>query len=133
MFRFYNTKTDFEGDTHYRVNPENLQSQLENGYLFVDMMCHGWKQQWGFLDNWSNYMVSQAQELQNKGYTFITTISCYVNCFDTKPDSLCLGEGFMLNKIAMCWPLWVIVARVGIRETTRLTARCRCSKSFILA
>lgn len=98
MLRFYDTKTDFEGDTHYRVNPENLQSQLENGYLFVDMMCHGWKQQWGFLDDWSNYMVSQAQELQNKGYTFITTISCYVNCFDTKPDSLCLGEGFMLNK-----------------------------------
>lgn len=98
MLRFYDTKTDFEGDTRYRVNPENLQTQLENGYLFVDMMCHGWTQQWGFLDNWSNYMVSQAQELQNKGYTFITTISCYVNCFDTKPDSLCLGEGFMLNK-----------------------------------
>lgn len=33
MLRFYDTKTDFEGDTRYRVNPENLQTQLENGYL----------------------------------------------------------------------------------------------------
>lgn len=98
MLRFYETKTDFEGDTLYRVNPDNLQSQLSNGYLFFDMMCHGWKQQWGHLYRWSSYMLSQAQQLQNKGYTFITTLSCYVNCFDTKPDSLCLGEGFMLNK-----------------------------------
>ena len=96
--RFYNSYNDF--GTDYKLNAENFQEQLSKGYTFVEIISHGKPVSWG-LDNGEEYFTTNADILENKGYTIITTNACETNAFDdyldweNKPNDPCLSESFI--------------------------------------
>lgn len=100
--RFYDTKTDFNGDANYDLTLSNFQEQLSNGYTFIDMMTHGSPTAWK-LEKGMFYNAKDAEELKNKNYSIITTKACLTNAFDEMKDwdgnisDPCLSEAFMRN------------------------------------
>lgn len=92
----YDTYTSSGLGDDYDLTAQHLQEQLSKGYAFVDFMGHGNISLWR-LGNNTYYTSENASLLVNSGYTFITTLACHVNHFDTSPDKLCLGESFIRN------------------------------------
>lgn len=98
---FYDTYTDFPGGADYDLTISNLQSQLSQGYSFIEMMTHGGYNNWG-LEDWKTtpnrlYQASDASDLINSKYSIVTTMSCYTNAFDADAYDPCLSEGFIRN------------------------------------
>lgn len=96
--RFYNSYNDFGAE--YTLNVENFHEQLSKGYTFVEMISHGKPVSWK-LDKGLEYFTTNAEKLENKGYTIITTNACETNAFDDYRDwqnnlnDPCLSESFI--------------------------------------
>ena len=88
FIRFYDSYTDY--------STENLQAELQKGYMFVNMTSHG------EVDYWKKYQsvfytTEDAWELNNNGSTIITTEACWTNNFNDTSIVDCLSEAFMRN------------------------------------
>lgn len=84
-------------DANYCINAENLQSQLEQGYTFIDVNTHGEPIYWQFGENTNNiYDRSCAANLQSTQPSVILTSACLTNAFDKSNDP-CLSEAFIRN------------------------------------
>lgn len=98
--KFFDTYTDFPTGSSYQLDATNLQTQLQQGYTFMEMGTHGWEDRW-LLENYSDYLKTEASNLQNEGFTIITTVACLTNAFDSSsvyfPDP-CLSEAFIRNQ-----------------------------------
>lgn len=92
---FYDTYTDFPEGASYDLNTSNLQSQITNGYAFIDMITHGNKTIWS-MESGANYSTSNAIASVGNHPTIITTMACLSNAFDQTPDP-CLSEAFIRN------------------------------------
>ena len=92
--KFYDTNTDFPGGANYALNSSNLQTQLGNGYTFMDMITHGSESSW-VLES-GLYNTSHAQTLTNDKFTIIATTACSTNAFDSTIEP-CLSEAFIRN------------------------------------
>lgn len=92
---FYDTNTDFSGGASYNLNISNLQTQISNGYAFIDMITHGYKTVWA-MESGSLYSSTNAQSSVGNHPTIITTIACQTNAFDKTPEP-CLSEAFIRN------------------------------------
>lgn len=88
--KLFNT---YQGDSAYIFNPTHLQERLEEGFTFVDITTHGSRTSWG-MRGLNDYNVNDAQELNNTGYSIITTTACLTNAFD---NDICLSEAFCRN------------------------------------
>lgn len=98
LTRFYDTYTDISGDETYDFNASNLQNEIAKGYTFVDVMTHGSKTTWTMEGNNNSYNRSHANNLENNGYTVITTTACLTNAFDYHTtNGYCLSHHFMNN------------------------------------
>lgn len=93
--KFYDTYTDFDGGANYALSAANLQEQLSNGYNFLDMITHGSPEKWSLEDD--RYHDYEAKELNNNGFTIITTSACQTNQFDYSKKDPCLSEAFIRN------------------------------------
>lgn len=99
--RFYDTATDFQGNSDYNLNATNLQEQLSKGYTFMEMATHGNYDLW-VLEN-GLYLNNDANTLRNNKYTIITTTACNTNAFDysvgveSTTEHPCLSECFIRN------------------------------------
>lgn len=97
--KFYDTKTDFEGDAMYDVSASHLRDQIENGYSFVDIATHGTHTSWK-METGNPYNIYNGASQNNKSHTIVTTIACFTNAFDypgTGSTDLCLSESLMNN------------------------------------
>lgn len=98
--RFYDSYTDISHDGTYDFNSLNLQEQLAQGYTFVDVITHGLEYQWQ-MENNGFYDWQKANELENSGYSIITTTACLTNAFDYYrsriPPLYCLSQHFINN------------------------------------
>ena len=74
--------------------PSSVQKQLEHGYSFLNIMCHGYYGHW-LLG--VNYDTIYASSLINHRPTLITTSACLTNGFDYS-EGPCLSEAFIRNK-----------------------------------
>ena len=95
---FYDTYTNISGQnaSTYDFTEANLQSELEKGYTFVDVMTHGYKSCW-VTESGNNYQ-DYARWLNNSGYTVITTTACLTNAFDFHTTmGRCLSQRFINN------------------------------------
>lgn len=73
--RLYDTKSDIPDVNGFTSN--NLQTQLSNGFSFVNISTHGSPLSWQTEDG--GYFFSDALNLNNNGNTIITTIACHTN------------------------------------------------------
>lgn len=99
IIKFYDTGTDFDGDNNYNFTTENLLSQLQDGFNFVNIDTHGEKFYYTMEDS-IGFTIEDASSFRNKGYTIITTSACFTNNFvNLNPWDAggCLGEAFMKN------------------------------------
>lgn len=97
--RFYDTGTDFSVNPPYILNPQNLQTQLSNGYSFVNICTHGSQTSIG-LDNYTYYERDSAGTLINHQPSIIVTDACNTNAFDSSVgfnNDPCLSESFLRN------------------------------------
>jgi len=95
--RFYDTYTDITGDGSYDFIRDNLQSELAKGYTFVDVMTHGDKIYWQ-MEKGNTYHSNDAKNLNNNGYSIITTTACLTNAFDYHTAfGRCLSQRFINN------------------------------------
>lgn len=95
---FYDTYTNISGQNAntYNFTEANLQTELEKGYTFVDVMTHGYKSCW-VTESGNNYQ-DYARWLNNSGYTVITTTACLTNAFDFHTTmGRCLSQRFINN------------------------------------
>ena len=131
--RFFDTYTDFPGGASYQLSTPNLQTQLQQGYTFMEMGTHGTQDDWK-LENSNFYRKSDASSLHNEGFTIITTVACLTNAFDSShvnfPDP-CLSEAFIRN------PNNGVVAYLGCsregwtaRDDTTLNSTLQYSYSY---
>lgn len=95
--RFYDTDTDFSGGTNYDFNQTNFQEQLSQGYSFVDVMTHGYYDDFA-LENEESYDSDDALNLNNPNPTVIITTACLTNGFDNEYNEPCLSEAFIRNE-----------------------------------
>lgn len=95
--RFYDTGTDFPGGADYDFNQTNFQEQLSQGYSFVDVMTHGYYDDFA-LENEESYDSDDALNLNNPKPTIITTTACLTNGFDNEDNEPCLSEAFIRNE-----------------------------------
>lgn len=95
--RLYDTDTDFSGGTNYDFNQTNFQEQLSQGYSFVDVMTHGYYDDFA-LENGESYDSADALSLNNPNPTVIITTACLTNGFDNEYNEPCLSEAFIRNK-----------------------------------
>lgn len=93
--RFYDTYTDFSGGADYQLTASNLQSQLSEGYTFMDITTHGYYGSWTMESG--SYTNSYASSLTNTNPTIITTSACLTNAFDDSTHDPCLSEAFIRN------------------------------------
>ena len=93
-YNFYDTSTDFEGDSLYDVSKENVKQQISNGYHHIHMMTHGFNFQWA-LENNESYLDDDAIEQTNPAFTIISTTACHTAAFHE--DYRCLAEAFLHN------------------------------------
>ena len=100
MYRFYDTATDFTGGRNYTLNAQNLKTQLEEGYSFMQMITHGSVTSWKLEEEGNGYNRNYGETQNNKAQTIITTIACHTNGFDhcklTNYDP-CLSESLIRN------------------------------------
>lgn len=98
-FKMFDTYTDFPNGSHYPLTTNDLQTQLQRGYTFMEMGTHGLEDRWN-LQNCTDYISTDASNLQNEGFTIINTVACFTNAFDCHhynfPDP-CLSEAFIRN------------------------------------
>lgn len=97
-YQFYDSYTDFEGSNDFELNAQNLSSQLNNGYSFVEMTTHGQQTYWE-LEN-GKYNSSNGLSQTNSAHSIITTIACYTNAFDSSSigtSDPCLSESLIRN------------------------------------
>lgn len=98
-FKIFDTYTDFPNGSHYPLTTNDLQTQLQRGYTFMEMGTHGLEDRWN-LQNCTDYCSTDASNLQNEGFTIINTVACFTNAFDCHhynfPDP-CLSEVFIRN------------------------------------
>lgn len=98
-YRFYDTATDFSGGASYQVNVANLNQQIDNGYNFLHMACHGGTDCW--VIEGENYYADDVLALTNfNKYTNILTMACNTNGFDVSDYEPCLGEAFIRKAYA---------------------------------
>ena len=92
---FYDTYTNISGQdaSTYDFTAANLQTELEKGYTFVDVMTHGDKFCW-CTERGNNYQ-DHPRWLNNSGYSVITTTACLTNAFDY--HGKCLSQRFINN------------------------------------
>lgn len=96
QFKLYNSMTDYPQGASYELNASHLQTELEKGYPFVHMITHGQSFYW-YLES-GCYFDSNAQSLNNSGYSIIATTACHTNSFDQPSSSrYCLSEYFLKN------------------------------------
>ncbi|MDE6295423.1 MAG: T9SS type A sorting domain-containing protein [Muribaculaceae bacterium] len=93
--RFYDTGTDFPGDSAYDVNTVNMQSALASNSLIFSMGTHGSYNNWA-LENKEVYFSENALSLNNQTVPIIITEACDTNGFDNVIDP-CLSEAFIRN------------------------------------
>ena len=103
-YKFYDSGNNLPEGENYEYNNEHIQDQLSNGYAFVDCISHGAQDGWGtssyYLHPCYLYSCEDADNLENNGFTIITTNSCWTNAFDSpEPSSKdpCLSESFIRN------------------------------------
>ncbi|MBN2841676.1 MAG: hypothetical protein JXM68_01210 [Sedimentisphaerales bacterium] len=100
-YRFYSTNTDFASGADYTLNAANLAQQVNNGYNFLHMACHGSSTSWllesGSLtsSNIFSLMADQANYLRPDA-TNIVTMACLTNAFDLTQSSL--SEAFLRTR-----------------------------------
>lgn len=94
-FRLFCSNSDNPLKSGYDFNKENLQTELSKGYTFMTMLCHGWTQWFGYIENYELYTNSDADSLKNSGYTVVLPMCCFSNHFNE--DVPCMGEAFMNN------------------------------------
>lgn len=98
-FKIFDTYTDFPNGSRYPLTTNDLQTQLQRGYTFMEMGTHGLEDHWD-LQNCTCYFNTDASSLQNEGFTIINTVACFTNAFDCHhynfPDP-CLSEAFIRN------------------------------------
>lgn len=95
---FYDTYTDMSGDGTYDFTASNLQTELQKGYTFADVMTHGSIVTWHMESGGIPYSYNKARILNNSGYTIITTIACKTNAFDySTQDRKCLSQELINN------------------------------------
>ena len=97
--KFFDTYTDFPGGKSYDLTTNHLQTQLQQGYTFMDMGTHGIQCRWE-LESYFSYYNTAASSLTNEGFTIIATVACLTNAFEHSsvniPDP-CLSEAFIRN------------------------------------
>lgn len=98
-FKFYNSGTNLPVESNYEFIPQNIQEQLSEGYAFVDVIAHGSQMAWGTgVEN--SYTTYEANNLDNRGYSIITTSACLTNAFDQTNElqiEPCLSESLIRN------------------------------------
>ena len=94
---FYDTYTDMSGNGSYEFSASNLQTELQKGYTFVDVLTHGSKETWQMEGNYLSYGYNESSALVNNGYTVITTYACDTNAFDYSTDHKCLSQELINN------------------------------------
>lgn len=104
--RYYDTGTDFEGDSNYDVNIVNTQEILSSNSMFFNMTAHGSTNVWQ-LENppVNNFYFTHINSLKTPSIPIITTIACETNKFDYK-DGPCLSESFIRspkNDVVIYW------------------------------
>lgn len=98
-FKIFDTYTDFPNGSNYPLTTNDLQTQLQRGYTFMEMGTHGMEDHWN-LQNCTYYFNTNASSLSNEGFTIVNTVACFTNAFDSShvnfPDP-CLSEAFIRN------------------------------------
>lgn len=94
--KFFDTHIEFDSIRidSYCLNESKFQSQLEQGYAFVDVNTHGLVNKWKLMVG--EYNCSSAASLQNSQPSIILTSACLTNAFDKSTDP-CLSEAFIRN------------------------------------
>lgn len=92
---FFDTHTDFPGDSLYEFSSAHLQDQLEQGYGFVHIMTHGSPWTMAMESPTDKYNINNAASLENQGETVFVTSTCLTNAFDS--ITTCLSESLMRN------------------------------------
>lgn len=104
LYDTYIDCTDADSDYPYA---STLQKQFNKGYPFINVFTHGMPDYWDYQID--EYTTEDASALQNQGYTFITTIACHTNAFDSSPlpkynkyktHEPSLSESFIRNRSA---------------------------------
>lgn len=91
MSYLYDTGSSFSGGADYEADKYNVSEQIENGYHFVHVLCHGGYNCWQ-LENKSYYTSSMAASQRRKEPYIIVTGACNTNAFDQNKS---LGESFV--------------------------------------
>ncbi|MDE5774405.1 MAG: T9SS type A sorting domain-containing protein, partial [Muribaculaceae bacterium] len=123
--RFYDTGTDFSGDSAFDVNTVNMQSVLASNSLIFSMGTHGSFDSWD-LENNEHYCAEDALSQMNPSTPIIITEACNTNGFDNKIDP-CLSEAFLRN------PNNSVVAYIGSSRSgwaTQSYYNLGCSKEY---
>lgn len=98
-YDFYDTGITVPGAENFKINGDNLQTVLENGYSIIEMSTHGWVDAW-ILEDENNYTSANALTQFSPVHSIILTPSCETNSFDRNKDTkngLCLSNGFFNN------------------------------------
>lgn len=105
--KFYDTGTDFTGDSLYEMTATNLQTQLNGSYHFVHMATHGSQTGWS-VEKSANYISDNASSLANTNQSIILTMACNTNAFDSVlyTNDPCLSEAFLRNPRSGCVLYW---------------------------
>lgn len=95
QFKLYDSMTDYPQGASYELNASHLQTELAKGYPFVNMITHGESFSWQLESG--DYFSSNANTLNNSGYSIIATSACHTNDFDISFYHYCLSEEFLNN------------------------------------
>ncbi len=104
MSKFYDTGTDFAGDSSYDLTASNYQTVFNNGYHFVHMATHGADDAWN-METGNSYYSSNASLQTNSKQSIIITSACNTNAFDSPKDP-CLSEALLRNPNGGCVLYW---------------------------
>lgn len=95
QFKLYDSMTDYSQGASYELNASHLKTEMEKGYPFVHMISHGesfcWLLESGMFNN------TNADQLNNSGYSVIATTACHTNDFDFSFYHFCLSEELLKN------------------------------------
>ena len=138
QFKFYESYSDFvkQGIDIYAEGP-NVQYGLEKGSPFINVICHGFPDQWNF--NTDGYYIHNASEMKGTNWSIITTAACHTNAFDSRkiPGRMiytsepCLSEAFIRNPNSKVLAYFGCSRKgVGSSEINRLGASHKLTGEF---
>ena len=100
FWHYYNPDTGV--DSSRKCTGDELQSELDEGYLFVNVMSHGLNDNY-FLCDSTFYTVHNIPDQRNLSKTIITTSACFTNAIDSVEY---IGSTFLQNPASGVLGYW---------------------------